>query len=173
MKDEEDRSLFILHPSSFIPGIMLQHGFVRVAAALPQLRVANCALNVEHMLHLLDQAEQQAVQICVFPELAITGYTCADLFHHPALQKAALSALDHLLDASENRYAGVFMVGLPWLVGDQLYNVAAICQKGQLLGLVPKTYLPTYKEFYEARWFTPSTAGPAQARQVAWQGQIG
>src|SRR5580765_3515844 len=146
---------------------MLQHGFVRVAAALPQLRVADCAFNVERLLHLLDQAEQQAVQILVFPELSLTGYTCGDLFHQPALQRAALDALDHLLDASEQRFSGMFIVGLPWLVGDQLYNVAAICQKGQLLGVVPKSYLPTYKEFYEARWFTP--AARKSTDQIDWQ----
>src|SRR5262245_13260281 len=134
---------------------MLQYGFVRVAAALPRLRVADCAFNVERVLALIDQAEQQTVHILVFPELALTGYTCADLFHQAALQKAAQNGLDHLLEESERRFAGVFIVGLPWLVGDQLYNVAAVCQKGQLLGVVPKSYLPNYKEFYEARWFTP------------------
>ncbi len=158
---------------------MLQHGFVRVAAALPRLRVADCSFNVERLLHLLDQAEQQAVQVLVFPELALTGYTCGDLFHQPALQKAALDALDHLLDESERRCSGLFVVGLPWLVGDQLYNVAAVCQKGQLLGVVPKSYLPTYKEFYEARWFTPGHALTPQTspkgrgtpgRTIDWQG---
>ena len=147
---------------------MLQHGFLRVAAAVPQLRVADCAYNVERLLHLLDQAELQAVQIVVFPELAMTGYTCGDLFHQPTLQKAALDGLDHLLEESENRYAGLFIVGLPWLVGDQLYNVAAVCQKGQLLGVVPKSYLPNYKEFYEARWFTPGARN--RTPHVEWQG---
>ena len=147
---------------------MLQHGFVRVAAALPRLRVADCDGNVEHLLQLMDQAEQQAVQVLVYPELAITGYTCGDLFHQPVLQKAALDALDHLLDESERRFSGLFAVGLPWLLNDQLYNVAAVCQKGQLLGVVPKSYLPNYKEFYEARWFTPGRM--KHAASVEWQG---
>jgi NAD+ synthase (glutamine-hydrolysing) len=147
---------------------MLQHGFVRVAAALPRLRVADCTYNAERLLYLIDQAEQQAVQILVFPELALTGYTCGDLFHQTALQKAALVALEHLLDESERRFSGVFIVGLPWLVRDQLYNVAAVCQKGQLLGVVPKSYLPNYKEFYEARWFTPGRANLTCA--IEWQG---
>jgi NAD+ synthase (glutamine-hydrolysing) len=147
---------------------MLQHGFIRVSAALPRLRVADCAHNVERLLHLLDQAERQAVQLVVFPELAITGYTCGDLFHQPTLQKAALDGLDHLLDASERRYSGLFIVGLPWLVGDQLYNVAAVCQKGQLLGVVPKSYLPNYKEFYEARWFTSGRLNRASV--LDWRG---
>ena len=147
---------------------MLQHGFVRVAAALPRLRVADCAGNADGLLRLMDQAELQAVQILVFPELAITGYTCGDLFHQPVLQKAALDALDHLLDESERRFSGVFIVGLPWLVNDQLYNVAAACQRGRLLGVVPKSYLPNYKEFYEARWFTPGTQ--TRTAHVDWQG---
>src|SRR5438093_13629347 len=112
---------------------MLQYGFVRVAAALPRLRVADCVFNVDRILFLIDQAERQNVQILVFPELALTGYTCGDLFHQTALQKTALSALDGLLDQSERRFSGLLMVGLPWLVGDQLFNVAAVCEKGQLL----------------------------------------
>ncbi len=147
---------------------MLQHGFVRAAAALPRLRVADCAYNVERLLILLDQAEQQAVQIVVFPELALTGYTCGDLFHQPVLQKAAQDALGHLLGASEQRFSGVFIVGLPWLVNDQLYNVAAVCQQGRLLGVVPKSFLPTYKEFYEARWFTPGRG--IRGATLDWQG---
>ncbi len=147
---------------------MLQHGFVRVAAALPRLRVADCAYNVERILHLLDQAERETVQVLVFPELALTGYTCGDLFHQPALQKSALATLDHLLEESERRFSGLFTVGLPWLVGDQLYNVAAVCQQGQLLGVVPKSYLPTYKEFYEARWFTSALRN--RVAHVDWHG---
>src|ERR1051325_519817 len=147
---------------------MLQHGFVRVAAALPRLRVADCSFNVKRLAQLLVRAEHEAVHVLVFPELALTGYTCGDLFHQPALQKAALDALDRMLDESERRFSGVFIVGLPWLVNDQLYNVAAVCQKGQILGVVPKSYLPTYKEFYEARWFTPGTQ--TRAAHVEWQG---
>ncbi|HZZ80099.1 MAG TPA: NAD(+) synthase [Gemmataceae bacterium] len=136
---------------------MLQHGFIRVAAAVPRLRVADCAFNAAQLTPILDQAEEQLVHILAFPELALTGYTCGDLFHQPSLQTAALDALADLLAESEMRYAGLFVVGLPWLVGDQLYNVAAVCQKGRLLGVVPKSYLPNYKEFYEGRWFTPGT----------------
>jgi NAD+ synthase (glutamine-hydrolysing) len=148
---------------------MLQHGFVRVAAALPRLRVADCAFNVERILQLLDQAEAQSVHVAVFPELAITGYTCGDLFHQSTLQQAALDALEHLLHASAKRFAGIFMVGLPWLVGDQLYNTAAVCQNGRVLGVVPKSYLPNYKEFYEARWFTPGRLNRTPA--IGWRGR--
>jgi NAD+ synthase (glutamine-hydrolysing) len=148
---------------------MLQHGFVRVAAALPRLRVADCFYNVERLLHLLGQAEQQAVHFLVCPELALTGYSCGDLFHQAALQQAARVALAHLLKESERRFSGVFIAGLPWLVGDQLYNVAAICQKGRLVGVVPKSYLPNYKEFYESRWFTPGRA--IAGCTIEWEGR--
>jgi NAD+ synthase (glutamine-hydrolysing) len=148
---------------------MLQHGFVRVASALPRLRVADCDFNVERILHLLERAESQSVHILVFPELALTGYTCGDLFHQTSLQSAALAALERVLPESEQRFSGVFAVGLPWLVGDQLYNVAAIGQKGRLLGVVPKSYLPNYKEFYEARWFTPGKE--IRERVIEWGGQ--
>ena len=134
---------------------MLHHGFVRAAAALPRLRVADCSFNAAQMLHLMDDAERQGVHVLVFPELSITGYTCGDLFHQTSLQRAALDTLDDLMLTAESRYSGVYIVGLPWAVRDQLYNVAAVCQKNRLLGLVPKSYLPNYKEFYEARWFTP------------------
>ncbi len=134
---------------------MLHHGFVRVAAALPRLRVADCAYNCAQMLNLMDDAEAQSVHVLVFPELSITGYTCGDLFHQTALQRAALYALDDLIGAAVSHFSGVAIVGLPWVVRDQLYNVAAVFQANRLLGLVPKSYLPNYKEFYEARWFTP------------------
>ena len=147
---------------------MLQHGFVRVAAGIPRLRVADCAFNVGRLLGLLDQAEAQSVHVLAFPELAITSYTCGDLFHQTVLQKAALEGLDQLLAESERRFSGVFIVGVPWLIADQLYNCAAVCHKGQVLGVVPKTYLANYKEFYEARWFTPGTH--LRTTHLDWQG---
>ncbi len=144
---------------------MLQHGFVRVAAGLPRLRVADVAFNTARILSLMDQAQEHGAHLLVFPELALTGYSCADLFHHATLQHAALDGLKALLHASETRYCGVFVVGLPWRVGDQLFNAAAIAQKGKLLGVVPKTYLPNYKEFHEARWFTSGSLAQGAAVQ--------
>ncbi len=134
---------------------MLHHGFVRVAAALPRLRVADCTYNAAQILSLMGDAEAQGVHVLVFPELCVTGYTCGDLFHQAALQRAALYALDDLIGTAASRFSGLAIVGLPWAVRDQLYNVAAVFQANRLLGLVPKSYLPNYKEFYEARWFTP------------------
>jgi NAD+ synthase (glutamine-hydrolysing) len=145
---------------------MIEYGYVRVAAAVPRLRVADCIYNAERILALLAQAEREFVQVLVFPELALTGYTCADLFHQPILQRGALDALAHLL--AHNPFAGLAIVGLPWASGTQLYNTAAIFQRDRLLGVVPKTYLPNYKEFYEARWFTSGRS--AQNDCLSWQG---
>ena len=133
----------------------MQHGFVRVAAAVPKLRVADCAYNVEQVLALTARAEYPDPAVLVYPELCLTGYTCGDLFHQTALQRAALDALALIVGRSEN-HSALQIVGLPLLVEDQLANVAAVVHRGKLLGIVPKTHLPNYKEFYEARWFTPA-----------------
>ncbi|MBI3407523.1 MAG: NAD(+) synthase [Planctomycetes bacterium] len=133
----------------------MQHGFVRVAAAVPQLRVGDCRANLRHMSDVLAEAHHQNAAVAVFPELGLTGYTCGDLFHQTALQRGALHAVDTLLQQSERTFRGLTAVGLPLLVDDQLYNCAAVLQRGRLLGVIPKSYLPNYKEFYDARWFAP------------------
>src|SRR5438105_14580207 len=131
---------------------MLQFGFLRVAAAVPAVRVADCGHNAERVLAQMAQAEHEGVGLLVFPELALTGYTCADLFQQTALQKAALEALAHVARAGGERFSGVAVVGLPLLVDDQLFNCAAVLHRGKVLGLVPKSFIPNYKEFYEGRW---------------------
>jgi len=138
-----------------------RHGFVRVAAAVPRLRVADCQFNVDQTLSLLERAGKDGVDLIVFPELGITGYTCGDLFHQDALQRDALCALARLLQSGA-AYPGLVLVGMPLLVDQQLFNTAIVFQKGRLLGAVPKTYLPNYKEFYEARWFAPGSRARPQ-----------
>ena len=103
----------------------------------------------------------------VFPELALTGYTCADLFQQAALQKAALAALEQIATASRTLGPSLTAVGLPVAVDDQLFNCAALIQRGRVLGLVPKSFIPNYKEFYEGRWF--AAAATARSRQVSAQ----
>ena len=147
---------------------MLHHGFLRVAAASPVLRVADCAYNAERILGLMRRAEADGVAVLVFPEMSLTGYTCADLFQQAALQRAALDALDHLLHASADLFGGVALVGLPLAVDDQVFNCAAVLQRGRLLGLVPKSFIPNYKEFYERRWF--ASAATVRSRHVAVRG---
>src|SRR5438477_7835249 len=147
---------------------MSYHGFLRVAAATPTLRVADCAYNASRILRLMERAQAEGVAVVVFPELSLTGYTCADLFQQTALQKGALAALEQITAASRTLGPGLTIVGLPLAVDDQLFNCAALIQRGQILGLVPKSFIPNYKEFYEGRWF--AAAATARSRQVVLNG---
>src|SRR5579871_1003061 len=128
---------------------MIEHGFLRVAAATPLVRVADCAFNAEHLLALMRRAEDEGVSVLVFPELSLTGYTCADLFQQPVLQRGALAALGRVAEGGGRAYSGVAVVGLPLAVDDQVFNCAAVLHRGRILGVVPKSFIPNYKEFYE------------------------
>jgi NAD+ synthase (glutamine-hydrolysing) len=145
------------------------HGFLRVAAATPMLRVADCAWNSEHILGLMARAEAERVSVLVFPELSLTGYTCADLFQQTSLQRGALDALLRVAREGQDGFSGLAVVGLPLAVDDQLFNCAALIHRGRVLSLVPKSFIPNYKEFYEGRWF--SAAATARSREVAIFGQ--
>jgi NAD+ synthase (glutamine-hydrolysing) len=148
---------------------MNPHGFVRVAAAVPQVRVGDCTFNAERIVCLMKRAEEQGIAVLVFPELSLTGYTCGDLFHQPTLLTGACEALGAVLDASLHTFAGLAMVGLPLFHDDQLFNCAAVLHRGKVLGVVPKSYLPNYKEFYECRWFAP--AATASGRPILLHGE--
>src|SRR5438045_7283812 len=121
---------------------MNRHGFLRVAAAVPNLRVADCSFNSQRIVGMLERAEQESVALLVFPELALTGYTCADLFQQLTLQRGAVAALDHLARAGASVFSGLAVVGLPVPVDDQLFNCAAVLHRGRVLGVVPKSFLP-------------------------------
>lgn len=133
-------------------------GFLKVACATPQISVADCAYNCDEILALMKQAAQEKVKLLVFPELCITGYTCSDLFFQKTLLSGAECALMELIDESESLDL-VCVVGLPAAVEGKIYNCAAVISRGRLLGLVPKTHLPNYNEFYEMRQFTPAPSG--------------
>ena len=137
----------------------MKDGFIKVAAATPRIRVADCGYNTSRVEELIGQAAEQGAALTVFPELVLTGYTCGDLFLQQALLDAAEDGLTRIL-ASSARYAMVIAVGLPVRMGAALYNCAAICYKGKLLGLVPKQNIPNYSEFYEARHFTSGAGMP-------------
>jgi NAD+ synthase (glutamine-hydrolysing) len=134
---------------------MNNYGFVRVAAATPSLKVADCDYNVNEILKLVADAEKNKVSAIVFPELSITGYTCGDLFLQRTLLEGAKQSLRRILDATKG-YSVITIVGMPLEVSDRLYNVAVVICGGQISGIVPKTFLPNYNEFYEKRWFSPS-----------------
>ena len=131
---------------------MEKYGIIKVAAATPPLQVANCGFNVERIKEQIDQAIDAGARLIVFPELAITGYTCGDLFLDQKLQSDALDALGALATWTNNKNI-IVVVGLPVATHDALYNCAAVIRGGQVCGIVPKTHLPGYNEFYEPRWF--------------------
>ncbi len=132
----------------------MQDGFIKVAAMTPKVRVADPYYNADKIMELMDEAEEAGAKIVVFPELCITGYTCEDLFYQQTLLDAAREALMQIVAHSDGMDA-VFFVGLPFEHGNKLYNVAAVVNCGELMGLVPKKNLPMYGEFYEGRHFYP------------------
>ena len=130
----------------------MKYGFVKVAAAVPAVKVADVDYNIQQIESVIAQAEGRGIEVIVFPELCITGYTCQDLFKEQLLLDRAESGIITLLDFTR-KLDIISIVGLPVVINGLLYNCAAVIQGGQLLGLVPKTYLPNYAEFYEKRWF--------------------
>lgn len=131
------------------------YGFVKIAGAVPKLKPADCIYNKEEIRRLIAQAGEQGVQIVCFPELSITGYSCGELFNQSLLIDSAESAIaDLLCETSESDI--IFILGAPVFSGEKLFNCALVCQSGKVLGIVPKTHLPNYSEFYEKRWFVAS-----------------
>ena len=132
----------------------MRDGFISVAAGTPKIRVADCRYNAEQIFTLMREADKQGVKVLCLPELCLTGYTCGDLFLQDTLLQGAEEGLQTILEATRNLDI-VTALGLPvWDKWDnKLYNCAAVIQKGEILGLIPKIYLPNYGEFYEQRWF--------------------
>ena len=130
-----------------------RHDLVRVAAAVPLVRLGDPRVDAEHTVDLARQAHDDDAAVVVFPELGLVGYSNQDLFHQDALLHAALDALGDVRDASVD-LRPVLVVGVPLRVGHQLFNVAAVVHRGHVLGVVPKSYLPNYREFYEKRHFS-------------------
>ena len=137
----------------------MRQGFVKVAATTPNIRVADVEHNAQEICRLIDETIANGAKIIVFPELCITGYTCGDLFTHDVLLKNAREAMFKIAAHTTGKDALVF-VGLPFVVRNKMYNVAAALHRGEVLGLVTKTFLPNYSEFYEMRQFQP---GPKKA----------
>lgn len=131
----------------------MNYGFVKVAAAIPHIKVADCKFNAERIESLILSAEEKGVQIITFPEMSITGYTCGDLFSQQLLLEQAEMNLIQILN-NTRQLDIISIIGLPVVVNSTLINAAVVIQKGKVLGVIPKTYLPNYKEFYEQRWFT-------------------
>lgn len=134
---------------------LYRHNFIRAAVAVPELRVADPAFNTTKTCELLEQAAQKKCLLTLFPELGISAYSCEDLFQQQALLTECLEALKRLLKHTQNLPV-IGIVGLPLQVDHLLFNCAVTFYRGQLLGVVPKTYLPNYREFYELRQFSPA-----------------
>ena len=135
---------------------MEDYGLFRVAAAVPRVKVADIDHNMKAIVGLIDKAETEGASLVVFPELSVTGYTCGDLFSQDLLLRKAEEAVAKIMAFTRGKFITV-IVGMPVQFCGKLYNCAAVIRNGGLKGLVPKIYLPTYGEFYEARWFAPGS----------------
>ena len=145
----------------------MKNGFVKVAAATPDIRVADVEFNTQNIINVMEEAQKNGAKILVFPELCVTGYTCSDLFDHSVLLKASRKALLEIAENTSDKDMLVF-VGAPLEVNGKLYNVAAAMNQGEILGFTTKTFLPNYGEFYEMRQFTP---GPQTVRKITFEGK--
>jgi NAD+ synthase (glutamine-hydrolysing) len=143
-------------------------GFLRVGGAVPELRVANIDFNVAAIIELLRKARNEGVQVVTFPEMALTGYTLGDLIQQQALLLKAEEGLRDILNECSGS-AMVVVVGMPLSVDQKIFNCAVVLNSGRILGVIPKTFLPSYKEFYEGRWFSPSTDARSNTIELAGQ----
>ena len=144
------------------------YGYVKVGSAVPKLRVADCVYNKEEILKLVEAAAAKQVRVLSFPELSVTGYTCADLFFQTPLLHAAEQAIQEIAEATEA--LNIFLlIGAPIAVDNQMFNCAVALYKGKLLGIVPKTHIPNYSEFYEERWF--ASADDLLTEEITYAGQ--
>ncbi len=152
-------------PSFFSP---YRHGFVRVAAAVPKVKLADPAVNAQSVLDLVRQAHDQGVAVIAFPELGLSGYSIDDLLQQDVLLDAVEAAIATLAEGSKT-LAPLFVVGAPLRDAGRLYNTAVAIQGGRVLAVAPKSFLPNYREFYERRWFTPGAGVTGKSLRLAGQ----
>lgn len=146
----------------------MKYGFVKVAAAVPRVKVADCSYNTDRIEDLIKQAENLGVEVICFPELSVTSYTCQDLFHQQLLLEEAETSLLRVVECCRTLNI-IAIVGAPLSFRGMLLNVAVVIHKGKILGVVPKTYLPNYNEFYERRWF--ASGAPLENAHLKFCGQ--
>src|SRR6201984_542343 len=143
------------------------HGYVRVAVCVPEMRVANPAVNAEAHLRVLEQVYRQGAHYALCPELGLSSYSCGDLFFQETLLEASLAALARLAKATEG-WNLILSVGVPLVVEHLLFNSAVTLYRGRIVAVAPKAFLPNYREFYELRWFRP--AGDAHGEEISLLG---
>ena len=146
----------------------MQNGFIKVGSAIPFVKVADCQYNISRLAAIAQQAEERDVEITVFPEMCITGYTCADLFLQPLLVEQAEQAVKEFVHRTA-AFDGIFIIGAPVAIGNTLFNMGIVVQHGTILGMVPKTFLPGYREFNEKRWF--ATGRVLEVSSIEYAGQ--
>lgn len=146
----------------------MEYGFVKVASAVPTVKVADCRHNAGQMAEMIADAANQNVEIIIFPELSITGYTCGDLFAQSVLLEEAEKSLEWLV-AETQSLPVISIVGIPHPHNGSLINAAVVFQSGKIFGVVPKTFLPNYKEFYEKRWFASALQTPECVTSICGQ----
>ena len=134
---------------------MKEYGFVRVGACVPELKVADVTFNVEEIVKKIKEADSREVAVLVFPELSVTGYTCSDLFFQEELLTSSKEGIRRILEETKNLDI-ISIIGAPISIRNQLFNCGMVIQRGHILGMIPKTYIPNYNEFYEKRWFATS-----------------
>ncbi|MCQ2215941.1 MAG: NAD(+) synthase [Bacteroidales bacterium] len=147
-------------------------GFYRVATAIPRITVADIKTNVEEIISLIHGANEEGANVVVFPELCVTGYTCADLFLQPHFQNEAMSGILEIMDDTRHMEDLVIIVGAPYYYRGALYNCAFVINRGNVMGIVPKQYIPNYGEFYESRWFKSGREIPAGARDTGFDAPV-
>jgi NAD+ synthase (glutamine-hydrolysing) len=150
---------------------LYRHNFARLAIAIPEVKVGDPAFNAEQTVALMRLAAERKAVLALFPELGLSSYTCEDLFHQQALLDGCIKGLAKIIDASRDLPV-VAAVGLPLKVRDMLFNCAVILCEGRILGVVPKTYLPNYREYYELRHFAPATRAPGDTIELPGQPDI-
>ena len=143
--------------------MMNRYGYIKVAAAVPAVRVADCDFNAGRIVEMMRRAADRGVRVVAFPELSVTAYTCGDLFLQSQLLDAAAAAIERIAEASRTIPVAA-IVGAPLRYGTAIYNCAVAVAGGRCLGVVPKSYVPNYAEFYEARWFAPGRG--IEGRQI-------
>lgn len=146
----------------------MNYGFLKVATAIPVVKVADCFSNMEQIEALSREAASKGVSLITFPELALTGYTCGDLFGQPFLLEEAERCMGLLLEKTADLPL-IQVIGLPVAVGNKVYNAALACTGGKILGVTAKIYLPNYSEFYEARWFTSGRDATVDVIEICGQ----
>jgi len=150
---------------------LYNHGFIRVAVAVPEVQIADPGFNAVKSIALMEQAAAERAILVLFPELGLSAYSCEDLFHQQALLNGSIEALQRVLTASEDLNL-ITVVGLPLQVQHLLFNCAVVVYRGQILGIVPKSYPPNYREFYELRQFAPASAATQAVTTLCGQGEI-